>query len=479
MLVLGGIAHADTLQDTIADTGTGVTLVAGSGTSGSAAIRLIGNNAAGDPDQGCNIDPGENPLKLDIVAPAGVTANPDPMSITSCGTEFPITFTASSSAQSGHVTVTVLSGPAGGGTYVNQVDIPITITQPAPVNTKPSVTVQGVSDGVSYEIGHVPAATCAISDAEDGDSTAAATVSGTLSHGLGSQTATCDYTDLGGLAADTASVSYRVVDTGNPSISHSLSPTGPNAQGWYKQDVTVAFTCDDAGSGVQSCEVDATLGEGSGQSVTGTATDWAGNTATDTVSGINIDKTAPSVSLSGGPGESYYFGSDPAAPACEASDALSEVASCVVTGGGTAVGPHRYTATATDNAGNRQTAHLDYTVLAWNLNGFYAPVDMNGVWNTVKGGSTVPLKFEAFAGSELTATSAVKSFIQKQVACPGSSAPTDAIEITTAGGTSLRYDSTAGQFIQNWATPKKPGTCWNVTMTTQDDSQVSANFMLK
>ncbi len=40
------------------------------------------------------------------------------------------------------------------------------------------------------------------------------------------------------------------------------------------------------------------------------------------------------------------------------------------------------------------------------MKGFYAPVDVNGVLNTVKGGSTVPLKFEVFAGStELTDTS--------------------------------------------------------------------------
>lgn len=480
MLALGGIAYADTLQDTIADTGTGVNLVAGSSGTGSAAIRVIGNSAAGDPDPGCNIDAGESALKLDIVTPAGVTANPDPMSLTSCGTDFAITFTASSSARSGHVTVTVLSGPAGGGTYVNQVDIPITVTQPAPVNTKPSVTVEGVTGGARYEIGDVPDATCSVSDAEDGNSTVPAAVTGILSHGLGSQTATCDYTDQGGLVADTASVSYRVVDTGAPTINHSLSPSsGPNANGWYKQDVAVLFECDDSGSGIDTCEGDTALGEGGNQSVTGTATDWAGNTTSDTVSGINIDKTGPSVSLSGGPGASYYYGSDPAAPTCEASDALSGLASCVVSGGGTAVGDHTYSATATDNAGNTSTATFGYTVLAWNLKGFYSPVDMNGVWNTVKGGSTVPLKFEAFAGSELTSTSAVSSFTQKSVTCPGGSAITDAIEITSTGGTALRFDSTAGQFIQNWATPKKPGTCWNVTMTTQDGSSLGANFMLK
>jgi len=478
---VSGVAHADILQDTIADTGTGVTLVAGSTTSGSAAIRVVGNNAAGDPDPGCNIDAGEAPLVLDIVTPTGVTARPDPLSITSCGNDFPVTFTASSAAQSGRVTVTVLSGPAGGGTYVNQVDIPITVTQPVQVNHKPSVSVSGLANGAAYEIGALPAAICLISDVEDGSASAPAVVTGALSHGLGTQTATCDYTDRGGLAADTARATYVIQDTGAPTISHSLTPsTGPNANGWYNTDVVVDFTCSDpGGSGIRSCEGDTTLGEGANQSVLGTATDWAGNTATDSVTDIDIDKTDPSVGFSGGPGASYYYGSDPAAPTCNASDALSGLASCVVTGGGTTVGAHSYTATATDNAGNTGVATLHYTVLAWNLKGFYSPVDMGGVWNTVKGGSTVPLKFEVFAGTELSNTSAVKSFTAATVTCPGSSAAIDPIELVTTGGTSLRYDATAGQFVQNWSTPKKPGTCTQVVMTTQDGSKLTANFMLK
>jgi hypothetical protein len=215
--------------------------------------------------------------------------------------------------------------------------------------------------------------------------------------------------------------------------------------------------------------------------VTGTATDWAGNTATDTASGINIDKTAPSVSLAGGPvdGASYFFDYVPAAPTCNASDTLSGLdGTCEVTGGGTTVGPHSYTATATDKAGNQATDTHYYTVLAWTLNGFYQPVDMNGVWNTVKGGSTVPLKFEVFAGStELTSTSAIQSFKTAPVSC--SSTGEDAIEILSTGGTILRYDSTGGQFIQNWKTPTGAGSCYSATMTSLDGSHITALFKIK
>ena len=356
-----------------------------------------------------------------------------------------------------------------------------TYTIVAPPNTKPSVAVTGVTNGGKYEIGSVPAAGCDVTDTEDGNSTKAAVLTGTLSHGLGTQTATCDYTDAGGLQADTKTATYTIVDTGNPTISHTLNPAAANSNGWFKDDVVVDFTCDDGtGSGIQSCTGDTTLGEGANQSATGTATDWAGNTATDVVSGINVDRTNPTVGFTGGPGASYYYGSDPAAPTCDGADGLSGLASCTITGGGTTVGAHSYVATATDKAGNTATATLHYTVLPWTTKGFYSPVDMGGVWNTVKGGSTVPLKFEVFSGSsELTTTSAVKSLTKRVVSCAGDSAPTDEIEIVSTGGTSLRYDATAGQFVQNWATPRKPGTCYVVTMTTQDGSTTSANFRLK
>jgi len=237
-------------------------------------------------------------------------------------------------------------------------------------------------------------------------------------------------------------------------------------------------------SGIASCSPDSPLGEGANQSVTGTAVDNAGNSAEDTVSNINIDKTAPTVALVGGPadGGTYYFGFVPAAPTCSASDALSGLeGSCAVQGYSTAIGEHTVTATAADKAGNSSSSTVSYTVEAWTLNGFYQPVDMNKVLNVVKGGSTVPMKFNVFAGpTELTDQSVVKSFTQNKIACNAFDLGiTDPIEVTTTGGTSLRYDTTGGQFIQNWKTPTGTGTCYKVTMTTQDGSSLDAFFKLK
>ncbi|HSL28108.1 MAG TPA: MBG domain-containing protein [Anaerolineales bacterium] len=122
------------------------------------------------------------------------------------------------------------------------------------------------------------------------------------------------------------------------------------------------------------------------------------------------------------------------------------------------------------------------TVGTWTLKGFYQPVDMPGasiVYNTVKGGATVPLKFEIISGStELTALSNVKSLTYAQTSCTAT-ATSDDIETTATGGTVLRYDSTSGQFVYNWQTPKTPGKCYRVTMTTLDGSTLVAYFKLK
>ncbi len=102
---------------------------------------------------------------------------------------------------------------------------------------------------------------------------------------------------------------------------------------------------------------------------------------------------------------------------------------------------------------------------------------MNGVFNTVKGGSTVPLKFEIFAGpTELTDIAYIKSLTYVQTNC-SDTAITDEIETTATGGTILRYDG--DQFIYNWKTPTGAGKCYRTTMTGQDGSTISAFFKMK
>lgn len=296
------------------------------------------------------------------------------------------------------------------------------------------------------------------------------------------QSASGTCTDNAGNVSAEVTASGINIDKTAPTASASASPAA-NGNGWNNTDVTVSFSGSDGLSGVASCAAAVVLSsEGAGQLASGTCTDKAGNVSSAATATVSIDKTAPSVSLVGGPanGGTYYFGFVPAEPTCSASDSLSGLdGSCSVSGYSNAVGTHTVSASATDKAGNSASAAATYTVNAWTINGFYQPVDMGGVWNTVRNGSTVPLKFEIFAGpTELTNTSYVQSLQAYQVSCTASG-PEDPIETVSTGATSLRYDATSGQFIFNWQTPRRAGNCYKVVMTAQDGSDIEAFFKLK
>ncbi len=128
------------------------------------------------------------------------------------------------------------------------------------------------------------------------------------------------------------------------------------------------------------------------------------------------------------------------------------------------------------------------TVGTWTLTGFYQPVDMNGltgyVINTVKGGSTVPLKFNIYAGTPgpLTERKSISDvmFGSVQVGeynCTLTPGYEDFIDVPNTGATTLRYDTS--QFIQNWQTPKPPNKCYQVRMTAIDGTHIEAYFKTK
>lgn len=374
------------------------------------------------------------------------------------------------------------------GSYVVTVTAP-----PPPANTAPVVAVTGFTSGTTVEIGAAePTPACSVVDAEDTGESASPLVdrSGVDEHGLGTVTVTCSYEDGGGLEAGD-SKSYTLVDTTKPGISYAISPA-VSASGWYTSAPTVTFSCTDApGSGVKSCVADDadpasagyTLGESAlPQSVSGTATDWAGNQQSAEAVDLYVDLSDPTVSLTGAiaDGDTFYWGSVPTAPVCEGDDAISGLASCVLSGYGTGVGDHTVTATATDNAGRTRSTSIEFTVAPWTLEGFFQPVNAAAL-NTVKAGSTVPLKFTASKGDEAVTDVAElgATFTAVRSACPNE--PLDPFEgVLSTGSTTLRYDSTAQQWIQNWATPKSAvGTCWDLTLTLADGTTTTADFKLK
>jgi hypothetical protein len=165
------------------------------------------------------------------------------------------------------------------------------------------------------------------------------------------------------------------VDMKPPTIA-AAATTQPGGSGWYTGNVTVHFTCaDTGGSGVSACPSDLVLSkEGTQSSGLQFAVDAAGNksNASNTVT-VKIDKTPPAVVYRGNLGS--YSPGQTVNISCEAMDKESGVSSTTcadIRGLASTFGPgtHRYSAYATDVAGNAGTGSVSFTVVA-------LPADVN------------------------------------------------------------------------------------------------------
>src|SRR5215211_3349981 len=415
LLAVPAIALADDISNNIdasVDAAAEVMPLTTGGANGTTQLFVTPQN--GDGKNGCNLTSSKT-LGLSVSSSNTAVATVSPSSVTfgACGDTKTLTVTPVSQ---GSATISVSQTSNNTGATFALAPATFTVNVTPPPNTAPTIAVAGVTGGASYNKGSVPAATCQVTDTEDGNSSFPATLSaitGTYaSDGIGSQTASCDYTDGGGLQAS-ASETYNIVDPSPPVITKAVTGTEGN-NGWYTSNVSVDWTVNDPESPnslqTTGCNDQNITADQAEQTYSCSATSAGGSSGPQSVT-IKRDATDPNVSLVDGPanGSEHYFGSVPDEPTCNASDALSELAGpCSVSGYGTTVGSHTVTATATDNAGNEATASSTYKVLAWDFRGFYQPVDMGGVHNTIKGGSTVPIKFELFAGStELTDTANV------------------------------------------------------------------------
>lgn len=220
-------------------------------------------------------------------------------------------------------------------------------------------------------------------------------------------TLTCTATSAGGTATESVVLKR---DATAPEATATRTPDA-NAAGWNQSPVTVSFSGSDALSGVAACDPDVVLGEGAGQSASGTCTDYAGNvSAPAAVGDINVDLTAPVVTVTGvTDGATYTVGAAPAA-GCDTTDALSGVATAatvVVTGG--PLGAVTVTCDgAADVAGNVAAAVVATYTVAYDFCGFEQP--LLAPVQVFKIRSTIPVKFcvqDAAGQSVSTATAEV------------------------------------------------------------------------
>jgi hypothetical protein len=302
----------------------------------------------------------------------------------------------------------------------------------------------------------------------------------------------CD--NVGNCANSPADISGNKIDRKAPVISDngtSDAPTGFDGIYWYNHDVTVNFSATDGGSGLAtSCPsswTETTSGEGNNVTASsGPCADNVGNTNPGiTSTGYNVDKTPPAVTCGTAP--TFLLNQANAEVSASVTDSLSGPASPTEssTADTSAPGTHTVLVSGLDNAGNLGTAYCPYTVNYGLGTGFLPPLnpdDTGTVLNVGNSGKTYPIKWQLTDANGNYVANAVNgtTISTVKVACTTFSTDTgDAIDTTATGGTSLRYDSTANQYVYNWQTPTTKSTCYRLTINLPGGQKMIAAFQMK
>jgi hypothetical protein len=361
---------------------------------------------------------------------------------------------------------------------------PITLT--APSNKAPVVAIsQPAPNSHWLQYQTIPALGTG-TDAEDGDfhganlhwsltgpsGTTAATGDnpsfGGTPNGLspGAYTLTLSATDSGGLPA-TASVQFTVDPDANddwiPGTVSCVSDTTPNVA-FGDADGDHIPNIDDPRPCTPDTLPDTTPPTISVTHVTGDNTNNTNGTITFTVKASD-----------GGSGLRSVFCTVDGNPATGLKDATWASATYSDTFTETASGAHAVVCSATDLDYNTATA----TDNVYDFVGFLQPIDNPPTVNTGAAGRTYPIKWKLIGpdGTSLGDSSLIKDTRTKSVTCGAfSSDPSDALETSTTGGTSLRFDGS--QWTYNWKTPSTKG-CYVFYLLLSDGSTREADFNLK
>lgn len=300
-------------------------------------------------------------------------------------------------------------------------------------------------------------------------------------------TRTFTATDASGNSSS-AVQTITVIDPDAPTITAPADATFQCASDVPAANAANATAADNCGSPTVTVSDSNNGGAGSTASPlvitrTFTATDGAGNTASDAQIITVIDNTPPVISCpanivvnlplnSPATSMAVSYAAPTATDNCSAATVTTDIAS----GSVFPVGTTTVTATATDSKGNSSSCAFTVTVL-YNFTGFFSPVANLPTLNSVNAGRAIPVKF-SLSGDKGLNIFAANSPYTVSLNCSSSDPGVDVIETTTAGGSSLSYSG--GQYHYTWKTESSwAGTCRQLVVTLNDGSEHRANFKFK
>jgi len=290
-------------------------------------------------------------------------------------------------------------------------------------------------------------------------------------------------------ASNTVKVDQHAPTT--PTATPDRSPDYSGGGGWFLGSVTVSYSgstdpnLQDGSAGSDNITYSAAdvLNSSGANAYSGTATDAAGNESAAASGSLNVDVNKPIVQVTCPSGPvtqnssqtASYTASDPG------ESGIASGASGTVALDTSQVGTYTATVpagTAVDNVGRGSAAATCQYSVVYNWTGFFRPVDNPEVLNTVKAGSAIPVKF-SLAGDQGLDILAADYPTSNKINCLNS-ADMDSIEETmTAGGSTLKYDATADQYVYVWKTDKSwAGKCRQLNVTLDDGTSHVANFKL-
>jgi lysophospholipase L1-like esterase len=186
-----------------------------------------------------------------------------------------------------------------------------------------------------------------------------------------------------------------------PSFTADRAPDYAGGGGWFRDTVTVGATDDgdpalqdgSAGSGVDPASVPGpvTRSTSGAHTIGGTVADRAGNTSAPGSLTVQVDATAPSLSVTCPAAVLLHSAAAATIAASDAESGLAADPSQTVALATGAVGPQITSATATDNVGH-STSRSCTTAVQYLYGGLTQPVNPDGS-SIFKLNSTVPVKF--------------------------------------------------------------------------------------